>query len=57
MALDEGMIPFGGKIFFKVFNPDKPNKWGIKEYVLCDSTGYTFHIKPYCGGDEATDSS
>jgi hypothetical protein len=25
LTIDEGMIPFNGKVSFKVFNPDKPN--------------------------------
>ncbi len=29
LSLDEGMIPFTGKVAFKVFNPDKPNKVSI----------------------------
>lgn len=37
LTIDEGMIPYNGNINFKVFNPDKPTKWGIKEYILCDS--------------------
>ena len=42
LTIDEGMIPYNGNINFKVFNPDKPTKWGIKEYILCDSlTAYT----------------
>ena len=24
------MIPFGGKVRFKVYNPDKPDKYGVK---------------------------
>jgi hypothetical protein len=36
-TIDEGMIPFNGRVHFKVFNPDKPTKWGIKEYILCDA--------------------
>jgi hypothetical protein len=43
LTVDEGMIPFNGKVHFKVFNPDKPTKWGIKEYLLCDAQKcYTF---------------
>lgn len=25
LTIDEGMIPFNGRVKFKVFNPDKPN--------------------------------
>jgi hypothetical protein len=49
-TIDEGMIPFNGRVHFKVFNPDKPTKWGIKEFILCDAvTAYTFQIKLYHG--------
>jgi hypothetical protein len=44
------MIPFNGRVHFKVFNPDKPTKWGIKEYILCDAVkSYTLQIKLYHG--------
>ena len=36
--IDEGTIPFKGNIHFKVFNPIKPDKYGIKTYKVCDST-------------------
>lgn len=26
LSIDEGMIPFTGKVAFKVYNPDKPDK-------------------------------
>ena len=30
-----------GKVHFKVYNPDKPYKYGVKFYQLCDcSSGY-----------------
>jgi hypothetical protein len=49
-TIDEGMIPFNGSIPFKVYNPDKPTKWGLKEYILCDATNaYTLEIKLYHG--------
>ena len=32
------MIPFRGKVHFKVYNPDKPDKYGVKSYQLCDSS-------------------
>ena len=38
ICIDEGMIPFRGKVHFKVYNPDKPDKYGVKSYQLCDSS-------------------
>ena len=38
ILIDEGTIPFKGNIHFKVFNPMKPDKYGIKTYKVCDST-------------------
>ena len=38
ISIDEGTIPFKGNIHFKVFNPMKPDKYGIKTYKVCDST-------------------
>ena len=37
ICIDEGMIPFRGKVYFKVYSPDKPDKYGVKSYQLCDS--------------------
>ena len=35
------MVPFKGNIHFRVYNPNKPDKYGIKTFKLCDSTnGY-----------------
>ena len=35
---------------FRVYNPQKPVKYGIKSYILCDSaTGYCFNTRPYVG--------
>nr|DAA80465.1 TPA_inf: Tpb6p [Tetrahymena thermophila] len=41
LAIDEGVIPFKGKSHLKVYCPGKPYKYGIKEFLLCDFTGYT----------------
>ena len=41
ISIDEGTIPFKGRLNFKVYNPNKPDKYGIKTYKVCDSTnGY-----------------
>jgi hypothetical protein len=50
------MIPFNGKVAFKIFNPGKPTKWGIKEYVLSDAASpYTLRIKLHDGVDDDAD--
>lgn len=50
VCIDEGMIPFRGKIHFKVYNPDKPDKYGVKSYQLCDSSnGYCLMFEIYTG--------
>lgn len=30
LSIDEGMIPFMGKVAFKIYNPDKPDKVTIE---------------------------
>ncbi|XP_077405358.1 uncharacterized protein LOC144037630 isoform X1 [Vanacampus margaritifer] len=37
ICIDEGMMSFQGRLSFKVYNPQKPVKYGIKSYILCDS--------------------
>uniref|UniRef100_A0A8C6TMA0 PiggyBac transposable element-derived protein domain-containing protein n=1 Tax=Neogobius melanostomus TaxID=47308 RepID=A0A8C6TMA0_9GOBI len=50
ICIDEGMMQWRGRLSFKVYNPQKPVKYGIKSYVLCDSaTGYCFNMQPYVG--------
>ena len=50
ISIDEGMLLWRGRLSFRVYNPQKPIKYGIKSYVLCDShTGYCYNLKPYSG--------
>ena len=52
ICIDEGMIPFRGKVHMRVYNPDKPDKYGLKSYEVCDSQNaycYGFHM--YTGKD------
>ncbi|XP_053184300.1 piggyBac transposable element-derived protein 4-like [Scomber japonicus] len=50
ICIDEGMMLWRGRLSFKVYNPQKPVKYGIKSYILCDSaTGYCFNMQPYVG--------
>uniref|UniRef100_A0A8C5FSV4 PiggyBac transposable element-derived protein domain-containing protein n=1 Tax=Gadus morhua TaxID=8049 RepID=A0A8C5FSV4_GADMO len=50
ICIDEGMMQWQGRLSFRVYNPQKPVKYGIKSYILCDSaTGYCFNMRPYVG--------
>ena len=41
LSLDEGTCPFKGRWDGVTYNPNKPHKWGMKLYQLCDAvTGY-----------------
>lgn len=50
ICIDEGMIPWRGRLNFKTYNPSKITKYGILIRMLCDSaTGYISCFKLYCG--------
>ena len=50
VTVDEQLIPFRGRCSFKQYMPSKPDKYGMKLFLLCDClTGYTFNGKPYLG--------
>ena len=50
LSLDEGTCPFKGRLGFVTYKPNKPNKWGIKLYKVCDSmTGYCCKLKIAAG--------
>ncbi|CAK9796320.1 PiggyBac transposable element-derived protein 4 [Anthophora quadrimaculata] len=49
LSLDEGIIPWRGRLFFRVYNPMKIVKYGILVRILCESTtGYMCHFEIYC---------
>ena len=53
ICIDEGMIPFRGKVHFQVYNPVKPDKYGVKSYQLCDSSnGYCCKFEIYTGENQ-----
>ena len=35
LSLDEGMLNWTGCLLLKIYNPLKPDKYGIKAYILC----------------------
>jgi len=52
------MVPFRGKVHFKVYNPDKPDKYGVKSYQLCDSSnGFCCKFEIYSAVNTAPTSA
>ena len=50
ISIDEAMIPFKSRLGFKQYMKDKPTKWGIKVFTLCNSTnGYVYRLQVYTG--------
>ena len=50
ISKDKGMVPFKGHIHFRVYNRNKPDKYRIKTFKLCDSTnGYCCSFDIYAG--------
>lgn len=50
VTIDEKLEAFRGRCSFIQYIPNKPAKYGIKVYALCDSkTFYTYNFEVYCG--------
>ena len=50
LSMDECMVSFKGRLGIKQYIKDKPNKWGIKVFLCCDSlTVYCFRFDIYKG--------
>lgn len=49
LSLDEGMLGFRGRLLIKVYQPNKPTRYGIKFYFLTEDEGYVVNFTPYSG--------
>ena len=49
LSIDEMMIPYFGKHSDKQFVRGKPIRYGYKVWAICDSSGFTRFVEPYCG--------
>lgn len=58
LTIDEAMCPFRGRISFRVYIKNKPNKYGLKLFVVCDSaTGFVLNCEVYTGSSGNVDNS
>jgi len=56
ITTDETTVAFKGRVAFRIYNPQKPTKWGLWVYVLANSdTGYIYVFELYYGR-ETTES-
>ena len=50
LSLVEGMIPTKNRLAIKQYIRDKPVRWGIKSFLLCEAkTGYNLNAEIYMG--------
>ena len=50
ISIDERMVRNKGRYSFRQYIKDKPTKWGMKIWVLAESTtGYTYDYEVYTG--------
>jgi hypothetical protein len=49
VVVDEGIIPFKGKVMMRQYIPRKPHNTGIKYWAFADETGYLYDFKIYIG--------
>jgi len=53
LCIDESLLLWKGRLFFKQYIPSKRNRFGVKLYVLCDAyTRYILKFFVYSGGKE-----
>jgi len=50
LSIDEMVVKWKGRSKYKMYNPNKPEKYHIKTFGLCDSiTGYAYNLLTYFG--------
>lgn len=57
ICIDESMMLWRGRLFFRQYIKNKKHKYGIKLYELCESDGLVMKIKIYSGKSEETDNN
>ena len=54
IVIDETMVAFRGRLYFRQYLPGKAHKYGVKIFKLCDKTGYTYNMTIYKGKNDRT---
>ncbi|CAK9832794.1 PiggyBac transposable element-derived protein 4 [Anthophora retusa] len=50
LCIDESLLLYKGRLFFKQYIPTKRSRFGIKSFVICDcKTGYILDLIIYSG--------
>lgn len=57
VCVDEGIIPFTGKLSAKQYIKGKPNPWGIKMFMLCGKSGIVHDFLLYQGSTTELDEN
>ncbi|XP_036347237.1 piggyBac transposable element-derived protein 4-like [Rhagoletis pomonella] len=52
LCVDEQMCSTKMKHHLRQYMPNKPHKWGLKLFVLCDSFGYAYRFEIYSGAGD-----
>lgn len=57
VTIDEQLMSFRGRCPFKIYMPMKPDKYGLKIVMMCDSnTSYMCNALPYLGKESETEN-
>lgn len=54
LCVDEQMCSTKMKHHLRQYMPNKPHKWGIKLFVLCDTFGYSYRFQIFIGAGDNT---
>ena len=58
LSVDETIIPFKGRLIIKQYMPNKPHRFGIEAFSVCDSkTDYVINWKIYAGKENGKTTS
>ena len=53
-SVDEMMVRFFGCTCLNQYLPSKPDRYGIKVWALCSTSGYIFNLDVYCGKSDTS---